>query len=160
MFGALVRGAVAGGVATWVMDVVTTKVQSYQSPADSEREKAAWPNGRPSVDNLVDLAAMTLGAKLDKRQKAATSTITHYALGALPGAGYALLRNRIPLLGAGRGVAYGLLLWAVNDELLNTALGLAGPPEAYPASSHVRGLIGHVVLGVATDLGIDLLGVA
>jgi hypothetical protein len=160
MLGTLVRGAVAGGVATWVMDVVTTKVQSYQSTADAEREKAAWPNGQPSVDNLVDLATTTLGVKLDKRQKAAASTITHYALGAVPGAGYALLRNHIPLLGAGRGLVFGLLLFGVNDELLNTALGLAGPPEAYPASSHVRGLIGHVVLGVATDLGIDLLGIA
>ena len=159
MLGTLVRGAVAGGVATWVMDVVTTYVQSFQSPADKEKEQAAWPHGQPSVDNLVDLAHSLVGMKADKRQKAAAVTVTHYALGIVPGAGYAVLRKHIPLLGAGRGVAYGLLLFAVNDELLNTALGLAGPPDAYPASSHMRGLIGHVALGVATDLGIDLLGV-
>ncbi len=159
MLGALLRGAVAGGVATWVMDVVTTYVQSFQSPADKEREQAAWPHGQPSVDNLVDLAHSLVNAKPDRGQKAAAATITHYALGILPGAGYAVLRRHVPLLGAGRGLAYGLLLWAVNDELLNTALGVSGRPDAYPASSHVRGLIGHVALGVATDVGIDLLGV-
>jgi hypothetical protein len=26
--------------------------------------------------------------------------------------------------------------------------------EAYPASSHMRGLVGHVVLGVTTDLAL------
>ena len=83
--------------------------------------------------------------------------VVHYGLGVGPAVLYALLRRRVPLLGAGRGVVYGLLLFGINDELLNTALGFAGPPDAYPASAHVRGLVGHVTLGVATDLA--LIGV-
>jgi hypothetical protein len=55
---------------------------------------------------------------------------------------------------------FGALLWAVNDELANTKLGLAGPPTAYPRMTHLRGLIGHLVLGVGTDLGVNLLAAA
>jgi hypothetical protein len=145
------RGALAGAAGTWVMDAVTTRVQQAQCEADAAREKAARPNGKHSVENLVDRAAAQLGIRLDARTRPIALQATHYALGMGPGAVYALLRHRIPLLGSGRGVLYGLLLFAANDELMNTALGLAGPPDAYPASSHARGLIGHVALGVVTD---------
>jgi hypothetical protein len=55
-------------------------------------------------------------------------------------------------------MVYGFLLWAINDEYLATRLGIAAPPEAYPPETHLRGLVGHLVLGVVTDTGIDVLG--
>ncbi len=79
-------------------------------------------------------------------------------LGVVPGALYGALRRRVPLLGAGRGLMYGMLLFVGNDEVMNTELGLAGPYSAYPAAAHLRGLVGHAVLGVATDTGLDILG--
>jgi hypothetical protein len=153
----LIRGAIAGAAATWLMDVATTAVQKLQPAADAQRERAAWPNGQPSVANLVDLISDRLRLRLDQPSKAAAAGAIHYALGAVPGALYAILRDRVPAIRAGRGLLFGALLWAGNDELLNTTLGLAGPPTAYPRMTHVRGLIGHLVLGVGTDLGIDTL---
>ncbi len=148
------RGAAAGAIGTWVMDRVTTAVLERQSPADTKQERAAWPNGKSSVENLVDGGAARIGLSLRPEARERLVQVTHYGLGMGPGVLYALLRRRMPLLGAGMGVAYGLLLFAVNDELMNTALGLSGPPEAYPPSSHVRGLVGHVALGVTTDLAL------
>ena len=156
--GRLIQGAVAGVAATWLMDVATTGVQKLQPPEDARRERAAWPNGQPSVLNLVDLVADRLGISLDEPPRTAAANITHYALGAIPGAVYAVVRDLAPGIGAGRGLAYGTIVWAVNDELINTRLGLAGPWRAYPTMTHIRGLIGHLVLGVGTDIGIDLLG--
>jgi hypothetical protein len=46
----------------------------------------------------------------------------------------------------------------VNDEVLNTWLGLAGAFDAYPAETHWRGLVGHVVLGITTDATVTALG--
>jgi hypothetical protein len=155
---ALIGGAVAGGVATWLMDQVTTGIQAQQSAADGEREAAARPHGQSSVMNLVDRGSHLLGIGLDEPSRVAAANAAHYALGIVPGAAYAVLRGRVPVVGAGRGLLFGAALWAVNDELVNAALGLAGPPQAYPLSSHLRGLIGHLVLGVATDVGIDLAG--
>ena len=158
LFGLALRGAVAGGVGTVLMDLATTSIQKRQSRSDADREAAARPNGKQAVENLVDRVAGGLGTQLDEQSRTATMNVVHYGLGVAPGVLYALLRCRVPLLGAGHGLVYGALLWAVNDELANTVLGLAGPPEAYPMSSHARGLAGHLVLGVGTDVGIDLIG--
>lgn len=157
----LILGAVAGTAATWLMDLATTVVQKPQPAGDARREEAAWPNGQPSVVNLVNLVADRTGVRLEGQSRDMAVTATHYALGAIPGAGYALVRDRVPGIRVGHGLAFGALLWAVNDEYLNTRLGLAGPWSAYPLMTHVRGLIGHLVLGVGTHLGINLLaGVA
>ena len=80
--GALIRGAVAGAAATWLMDVATTAVQKLQPAADAQREGAAWRNGQTSVANLVDLIADRLRMRLDQSSKAAAAGAIHYALGA------------------------------------------------------------------------------
>lgn len=150
-------GAIAGGAATWTMDLVTSGLASKESEAAKEQEEAAQPNGRSTVGNLVARLDDELGLELDEEAKSTLSSVVHYSLGIVPAALYAVLRYPFPALSAGRGILYGLALWAVNDELLTTKLGLAGPPSAYPASSHWRGLVGHAVLGMVTDTTITLL---
>jgi hypothetical protein len=56
-------------------------VQKPQPPADAARERAAWPNGQPSVMNLVDRIADRLGVALDERSRAAAAGVAHHALG-------------------------------------------------------------------------------
>ena len=154
----VVRGAVAGGVATWFMDLATTGFMANQTPHEAAREKAAQPNGKSSVMNMLDTATAVTGIRLDDEAKSIAANLTHYALGVVPGALYAAVRPYLPPIRAGHGLVYGLTLFVVNDEFLNSAMGFAGPPDAYPVSSHVRGLVGHVVLGITTDAGIDILG--
>jgi hypothetical protein len=152
------RGAVAGAVATWLMDLMTTGLYEGQ-PADvTEREKAAQPNGKGSIENLLDRIEAETGFAVEPEQRPMVLQAMHYGLGIGPGAVYGILRNRLPLVGAARGLLYGLVLFAVNDEYMNMKLGLAGPIEAYPVETHWRGLVGHATLGVATDTTIELLG--
>ena len=157
IMGQAVAGAVAGAVATVVMDAVTARIQAKQGAADEAREQAARPNGKDPASNLADHAIAMTGRRLAPPQRRALATVTHYALGALPGVGYALLRRPLPVPAVARGALYGAVLWAINDELLNTLSGAAGPPSSYPASSHLRGLAGHVALGVSTDLALTAL---
>ncbi|MEZ0239764.1 MAG: DUF1440 domain-containing protein [Chloroflexota bacterium] len=153
-----VRGGLAGAVATWLMDLVTTGLYDGQSPEVTEREKAAQPNGKSSVENLLDRIETETGFVVEPLQRPMVLQAMHYALGIGPGAVYGVLRNRLPLVGAARGLLFGLVVFAVNDEYMNTKLGLAGPIEAYPVETHWRGLVGHATLGVATDTTIELLG--
>jgi hypothetical protein len=155
---ALVRGAFAGAVATWFMDLSTTGFLQGQSRDVAAREEAARPNGKGSVENLVDRIEGMSGLQLDARRRALLAQAIHYGLGVAPGAVYVAMRRHVPLLGAGGGLLYGAALFLVNDEWLNTQLGLAGPPEAYPLETHLRGLVGHLVLGAVTDSVADLLG--
>lgn len=158
LVGGAIRGAIAGAIATWVMDQVTTGLYQSQSPADTARETAARPNGKSSVANLVDRLEATTGVEVSTSARPTVEELVHYGLGIVPGALYGALRSRIPLIGAGRGVLYGLLLFGANDEAMNTELGLAGPYGSYPMSTHVRGLVGHAILGLTTDTTLDLLG--
>jgi hypothetical protein len=152
------RGAIAGGVATWLMDLVTTGLLDAQPKRVTAREEAAHPNGKSSVGNLVDRVQSALGVRLGVARRQRVEQAVHYGLGVLPGAVYGVLRPRVPVLGAARGLLFGLALFALNDELMNTKLGLAGPISAYPAETHFRGLVGHAVLGATTDTGLALLG--
>jgi hypothetical protein len=152
------RGAVAGAAATWLMDLVTTGLLDARSAETTRREEAARPNGKGSVENLVDRIEAMMGRPLTGSQRATAMQAIHFGLGIGPGALYAAVRRDLPLIGAGRGLVYGILLWAVNDEYLNTKLGLAAPFAAYPVQTHWRGFVGHVVLGMATDAGVDVLG--
>ncbi len=158
VLGDLVRGAIAGTAATWVMDQVTTAMLSSQEPQVTEQEERARPNGQSSIANLVDRVTAATGLELADTQKSQAAQAVHYGLGAVPGALFALLRRRVPLVGAAGGLLYGFLLWALNDEYLNTRLGFAASPDAYPAETHWRGLVGHLVLGATTNSGIDALG--
>jgi hypothetical protein len=152
------RGALAGAFATWLMDLVTTGIYAIHPPEVLEQEKAAQPNGKSSVTNLVDRLEALTGLTIPAESRATVENAVHYGLGVAPGAAYGVLRHYAPASRLGRGLAYGLVLFVVNDELMNASLGLSGPIDAYPPESHLRGLAGHAVLGVATETGIQILG--
>lgn len=152
------RGAIAGAFATWLMDLVTTGMYAIQPREVTGREQAAQPNGKSSVANLIDRVEAETGISVPAARRPMVEQAVHYALGVLPGAVYGVVRRYVPFVRLGRGLAYGLVLFAVNDEYMNTKLGLAGPMKAYPPEAHLRGLAGHAVLGVATESGIQFLG--
>jgi hypothetical protein len=152
------RGALAGAAATWAMDQVTTAMYEAQPRDVTEREAAAQPNGKPSVTNLVDRVQAQAGLVIPETRRPMIEMAIHYALGVVPGAIYGVARRRVPFARLGRGLAYGTGLFIINDEYMNTKLGLAGPVEAYPPETHLRGLVGHAVLGMSTETGIQLLG--
>jgi uncharacterized membrane protein YagU involved in acid resistance len=152
------RGAIAGAAATWLMDLVTTGMYAIQPPEVTKRELAARPNGRSSVTNLIDRVEAETGIAVPEARRPMVEQAIHYALGVMPGAVYGVVRRYVPFTRLGRGLAYGLVLFVVNDEYMNTKLGLAGPVAAYPPETHLRGLAGHAVLGVGTETGIQLLG--
>jgi hypothetical protein len=152
-----IRGALAGAAATWAMDQVTTVMLALQAPEVTAQEEAARPRGKGSVTNLVDMIEERTGVVVPAKGRPLVEEAVHYALGAVPGALYAVIRRRIPFARAGNGALLGIGLFAVNDEYLNTRLGLAAPPRAYPPETHLRGLAGHAILGVGTETGIQLL---
>ena len=153
-----IRGALAGAAATYLMDLVTTGIYEAQPAEATKLEASGRPNGKGAVTNMVDRFEAESGFVVPPDRRPLVENLVHYALGVVPGALYGVLRRWIPFARLGRGLAFGLTLFALNDEYLNTKLGFAGPVNAYPPEAHVRGLAGHAVLGVATETGIQLLG--
>ena len=149
-------GAVAGAAGVWVMDQVGWALYRGENDAAVRRELEARVDGKDVAHVAAGKIAGLVGKSLTPEQPHPAGIAVHYTLGIVPGALYGALRHRVPALTAGHGLAYGLGLFIVNDELLNPLLGLASGPAAYPWQAHARGLVAHLALGVATDMVLDV----
>ncbi|HKO56200.1 MAG TPA: DUF1440 domain-containing protein [Thermoanaerobaculia bacterium] len=144
----LVLGAAAGAAATWLMDVITTKVYELEPKEVQERENRAR-GGRIAYETAAEKLADLLGTELDDDQRKDVGSAIHWSLGISSGVVYGALR---PLLRRrGSGLLCGIAFWLLMDEAALTITGLTPPPQEFPWQTHMRGLIGHLVLGATIE---------
>jgi len=144
----LLAGAIAGAVAVWAMDRVDWKLYRARGVAGMLETQHARPGGMDPAHVMADKLGVSFG---NKRDNPAGRTI-HYGIGIGMGALYGLLRGLSPAFARGRGGIYGLAMWVLQDEALNTVMGTAANPLAYPWQDHARGAASHTVFGVVADL--------
>ncbi|HEY8368216.1 MAG TPA: DUF1440 domain-containing protein [Thermodesulfobacteriota bacterium] len=150
----LLLGALAGGLATWSMGKVTTYLYERQDPDALAREQAV--SGKPTYQVAAEKAARLAGLAPSEADLGRAGQALHWALGIGAGALYGALRRRLPGADAAQGLAFGLAFFLVVDEFLNTALGFAKAPPAYPWQTHARGLAGHLAYGLVAETTLDL----
>ena len=144
----LVVGATAGLVAGQVMDKATTWYYGRQSDASKQREQELLPEGAP-LASARKLAGL-VGAEPTDDQVGTIALALHQSLGQLYGVvAAALTRRGVSPMAAG--VASGMGGFLLVDELAN-GLFFTPPPQAYPVESHLRGVVGHLTLGVVTGV--------
>jgi uncharacterized membrane protein YagU involved in acid resistance len=148
-------GAAAGAAGTFALDRADWWMWDHEDPAARRQTEAVRPNGEPPADVLVSRIEEAAGVENDEATHRALGQATHYAIGIMPAVGYALLRNRLPGRGVPRGLLYGGTLFLLQDEVLNSVTGLGAKPTAYPWQAHARGLVAHLVYGVATELALN-----
>jgi len=152
----LLKGAIAGAVATFVMGKVTGYMYEREDP-DARREEDDARGGRTAYEAAAEKAAAATGAALATRRRQELGSAIHWALGIGAGAAYALFRRRVQVLGGAAGTAFGTAFWAFLDEGLVPALGLTPGPQAFPWQTHARGLVGHLTFGTVADGTLRLL---
>jgi hypothetical protein len=139
-------GAAAGYLAGQVMDQATTWFYERQSDASKQREGELLPEGAP-LASARKLAGL-IGAEPTDEQAGTIAATLHQGLGQLYGVvAAALTRRGVPPVRAG--LASGAAGFLLVDELANS-LFFTPPPQAYPVESHLRGIVGHLTLGVVT----------
>ena len=142
----LLVGTAAGYLAGQVMDKATTWFYERQSDASKQREGELLPGGAPMA-SARKLAGL-VGAEPTDDQAGTIASTLHQSLGQLYGVvAAALARNGVPPVTAG--LASGAGGFLLVDELANS-LFFTPPPQAYPVESHLRGVVGHLTLGVTT----------
>lgn len=156
IIGDLAKGAVAGAVASWVMNGVTTYMYNREDEGARARESAVT-GGETSLKRAAVKVAKLAGIELDEERKRRLAMGIHWAIGIGTAAAYAVLRRRAKWAEAGQGLGFGTVFWLVADEGLVPLLGLSEGPRAYPWQSHARGLAGHLTFGVVTETALDLL---
>jgi Protein of unknown function (DUF1440) len=128
----LLKGAIAGAVATFVMSKVTSYMYEHEDRDARRRED-------------------------DVRGGQQDGSAMHWTLGIGAGAAYAVARRRLRFFGNTGGAAFGTAFWAVLDEGIVPLLGLTPGPAGFPWQAHARGLVGHLTFGTVTDGTLRLL---
>lgn len=153
----LVIGAVAGAAAVWVMDRVDNFNFRHEDPAARQRTEAVRPDGQPPAQVMVAQIADRVGRPLSRERIDRIGQGAHYMIGIAPAMLYSMLGARYPAITRGRGAAFGLGLFVVQDELVNPLMGWSARPTAYPWQAHARGLVAHLVYGLVADAAVRAL---
>lgn len=151
----MIRGGIAGAIATWVMGQVTSYL--YELEDQSVRRREEQVRGTPAYQVAAERMAALARLSLTEAELSRAGQALHWGLGIGMGALYGALRPRVAGVDAAQGLAFGLAFFLLIDEGMNTAFGFAKPPADYPWQAHARGLAGHLVYGLATDASLDLL---
>ena len=146
----LVKGAVAGAVATYVMGRITTFMYDRENRRARKQEDDARGGGT-SYAAAAEKGAELVGRRLTPKEREQAGSTVHWALGIGAGAAYAVARRRLAFLGSTVGTAFGTGFWAFVDEGVVPALGLTPGPLAFPWQTHARGFVGHLTFGTVTD---------
>jgi uncharacterized membrane protein YagU involved in acid resistance len=157
-FSDLATGAAAGYVGLGVMDLVTSRLYSLAPVTDKEREKSVSPGVAYTV--AARKSAALLGVSLKDAEATVVGSIYHYLMGLGWAPVYVLLRRVIRMSAPPAGLITGLGLWAGFDEGLVPALGFSAPSRAYPASTHLRGFLGHLAYGLTVMTVVEAIGLA
>jgi uncharacterized membrane protein YagU involved in acid resistance len=154
MRGALI-GIISGYVGTKAMTPVTAKLMEMESDADKEQEKKVSPG--VSYNLAAKQLAGVAGIELDKEQASTVGNLFHLGLGLTAGEMYVVLRRAIGLGPISSSVLVGMALFLGIDEGLTPAMGWGAPPQDYPMATHVRGLVGHLTLGLTVGATAETL---
>ncbi len=152
-----VMGAAAGAVGVWALDRVDWFLWDRESEQTRRQTIKVRPGGEPPAHVVATKLEQMFGLNPTPEQHELAALATHYAIGVAPAAGYALVRDKLPGKGPVRGLLYGLGMFLVQDEALNSATGLAARPQDYPWQAHARGLVAHLVYGVVTEMVLNVM---
>lgn len=140
-------GLISGYVGTRVMELVSMKLYEWEPEKDRQREDAVRPG--PPYEIAARKITRLLGLKLsDRHIQKLGATLFHYGLGMSWGPVYPLLLRctSVPPIVAGLGTGAAMSL--IVDEGLTPLLGYSAPNRAYPLTTHVRGVVAHLVFGL------------
>lgn len=152
----VIKGVAAGAAATWTMNRLTTWMYAREG-AEARREEEQARGERSAYEAAVEQTAEATGLELDPDATQQAGAALHWAVGMAAGAAYAVARSRWPHVARGAGMPFGAGFFLAVDELMNPLLGFTPGPRAFPWQTHVRGLAGHLVFGLAIEGTLRLL---
>jgi uncharacterized membrane protein YagU involved in acid resistance len=149
-------GVGAGLAASWAMSAAYKPIMRAGSEETLRREREAQAGLPPATIRAAEAAARAVGTHLprDRKVRALGGKAVHYGYGAMWGAAFAVAARALPgraALPVASGVAFGVVVWLLSDEVLVPLFGFSRLPARYPATSHLKGLAAHLVYGLATD---------
>lgn len=146
----IVRGGVAGLVATVPMSVVMLALQRLLPVP----ERYPLPPEEIAADLMDRVHA---GDPEDGEQRWPTTLLTHFGFGAVSGVGLAVVSRRFRAAASAIGIPYSLGVWAVSYLGWIPAMKILTPASQHPARRNLLMLVAHVVWGATAGIVIQRL---
>ena len=125
-------------------------MQGFQAAAARQIDGLA--GGEPATAKAADCISEAVAEKsLPEKSKQRASAAVHYAVGAIIGGVYGVIAGLVPIVTVGRGLAFAVGVWALDDELTVPALGFAPRASETSAEKHAYGAASHAVFALTTD---------
>lgn len=109
-------------------------------------------NDDSATVKAADSAKAAVGARpVTQKRRAEAGGLVHYATGTALGIAYALLVSAWPPAAAGFGIAFGIVVALLLDDLVVPALGWGPAPWATAPATHAYSLSSHIVFGLVLE---------
>lgn len=151
----ITMGFVAGAVATFVMDKVSTWGYTLEDPKVRESEEKMRGGEYPPEVLAKRVAAATIGSVPNQETIEELAMGIHWGYGVLWGGLFGALRSRVPVIGSAAGLTYGTGLWLLGDELMMPVLRLSPPSTDFPWQNHARAFTNHAAYGATVWLAME-----
>jgi hypothetical protein len=146
----VLKGALAGAAATWVMQQLTSWLYEREEAGARQREDHAR-GGKTAFERAAEEGARRADVQLSDATRRRLGTAIHWATGITAGALYAVTRRRTKGVAAADGLPFGTLFFLTVDELMNPLFGFTPGPRMFPWQAHARGFAGHLAFGATTE---------
>ncbi len=163
----MVKGAIAGGVATWALDRAAdaiegrgrlgTAIHDFVTGDDGTEGEGDRDRRDPADSRQHPIEETSPAAPARRVPSARRSSPLRWCVGMGAGAVYGVVRPRVPFLSRSERMGFGSSFFVLIDEGLLSGLGFQPPPETFPWNAETRGLAGHIVFGVVADATLSLL---
>ena len=150
-------GLCAGLVATQVTNLAQGPLQRATPGSVGRQERRVRP-GAPSSLVAAGKVAQRLDCSPSPQKVGLLGKVIHFGIGMAWGPVYGLLRRHGGLGPFGAALASGAAMSLILDEGVVPTLGLSAPNRDYPAFTHARGFLAHLVYGAAAALAAEGLG--
>lgn len=157
---ALLCGVAAGVVGSYAQSLFfrATKRITPKNPPDVFETPEQQQTDETATQTVARRVVEGMALRGPVKHKQAAGEAVHYAFGGAWGGLYGLLAASAPVVCTLRGgMAFGLGVWLVSDNLILPSFRLAAWPGAYPVNSHVYAIAAHAVYGGAAFAAIVAL---
>jgi hypothetical protein len=155
----VLAGAIGGLAGTWAMSEAQrmwTCAVDGEAPvsAAGKHDARDWQE-RSEGQNSNEIAAQAVatsvtGRRLERDELGVGAALMHYTFGTAAGALYGAFVHRRP--SQANGIAFGLAVWLLADEIAMPLLGLSKSTLRRPAEKRLQSIAAHIVFGMTTDL--------
>lgn len=148
-------GLLAGLAATKVTEYGQQALWALTPEDIKEQEERVRPG--PPFRVAAERTAALADVELDAEQMDQAGMAFHYGAGMAWGAVYCFMRRAAGMDSLGAGIATGTSMSIILDEFITPALDFSAPNRDYPAATHVRGFVGHLLYGAALAVAAEAL---